>query len=227
MVAYTNQLRSSVDLVKEIADSGFVILVDDFHYMAKAVQAETAKVLKEGVRLGLKICTAAAVHRADDVVRALPELRGRVTAIDLQYWELSDLVAVGTQGFEIMNIHCPHDLIQHFAIEAAGSPQLMQRICLDACLVMGVREAPTKMVYWRPTPEQVKAIYEQASTTTDFRSLVDVLDAGPKLRGAERKEYSFRDGSKGDVYRCILRAMAMDPPILSFDYEESEADLCF
>jgi hypothetical protein len=127
-------------LVKEIGGTDFVILVDDFHYMSKAVQAETAKVLKEGVRQNLKVCTAAALHRADDVVRALPELRGRVTTIDLEYWGLPDLVKVAVQGFAAMNIKCPPELMEKFAIEAAGSPQLMQRICLDACLVMGARE---------------------------------------------------------------------------------------
>src|SRR5262249_25097986 len=52
------------------------------------------------------------------------------------------------------------------------------------------------------------------------RSLVDVLDAGPRTRGTERKTYRFHDGSEGDVYRVVLRALAHDPPRLSFPYTE-------
>ena len=75
----------------------------------------------------------------------------------------------------------------------------------------------------------LRKILEQTSSNTDFRSLVDVLDAGPKTRGAERKIYKFEDGSEGDVYRCILKAVAADPPRLSFDYEDLTkrvADIC-
>ena len=32
--------------------------------------------------------------------------------------------------------------------------------------------------------------------------------------------YEFRDGTEGDVYRCVLKAIAADPPRLSFDYED-------
>jgi hypothetical protein len=41
-------------VVKEISGSGFVILVDDFHYMPRNVQASAAKSIKEAVRLGVK-----------------------------------------------------------------------------------------------------------------------------------------------------------------------------
>ena len=63
-------------------------------------------------------------------------------------------------------------------------------------------------------------IMQQTSATTDFRSLVDVLDAGPRTRGTERKTYRFVDGAEGDVYRVVLKALATDPPRLSFPYPE-------
>jgi hypothetical protein len=55
---------------------------------------------------------------------------------------------------------------------------------------------------------------------TDFSTMLSVLQAGPKQRGTERKQYSFTDGSKGDVYRCLLLALKADPPQLSFRYDE-------
>ena len=36
----------------------------------------------------------------------------------------------------------------------------------------------------------------------------------------KRKVFSFVDGSKGDVYRCVLLAMKADPPRLSFPYDD-------
>ena len=62
-------------------------------------------------------------------------------------------------------------------------------------------------------------ILKRTSMSTNMKSVVDVLDSGPKTRGTERKQYSFRDGTEGDVYRCILKAISSDPPELSFEYD--------
>jgi hypothetical protein len=83
----TRDRRGLPQVVDEIGGSEFVILIDDFHYMDRDVQVEVAKSLKEAVRLGVKIATAAVSYRGDDVVRANPELRGRVRSIDLRYWK--------------------------------------------------------------------------------------------------------------------------------------------
>jgi hypothetical protein len=55
---------------------------------------------------------------------------------------------------------------------------------------------------------------------TNFSSMIAQLHKGPRQRGMERKEYTFIDGSKGDVYRCVLLAMKANPPRLSFKYDE-------
>jgi hypothetical protein len=207
-------------VVHEIANSDYVVLVDDFHYMPRGVQEEAAKSLKEAVRLGVKVCTAAVLHRGDDLVRANPELRGRVRAVDLKYWAPEDLRRIALTGFDALNVDPEPAMIELFVREAAGSPQLMQLLCLQACFVLGLRTASPKRRVLEVTADQRRAILEQASTATDFRSLIDVLDAGPKTRGQERKMYSFRDGTSGDVYRAVLKAVANDPPRLSFAYAD-------
>lgn len=212
--------RGLTQVVEEIADSSFVLLIDDFHYMPRSVQEEAAKAVKEAVRLGVKVCIASVTHRGDDVVRANPELRGRVRAVDLEYWKMDELRRIGEEGFGALNAKIDAQCIDQLALEAAGSPQLMQLICLNACFVLDLREKtliPRSVI---PTKDQTNRILEQTSASTDFRSLVDVLDAGPKTRGTERKIYTFSDGSKGDVYRCVLKAVASDPPHLSFRYED-------
>jgi hypothetical protein len=207
-------------VVRDIANSDYVVLVDDFHYMPRDVQGESAKSLKEAVRLGIKVCTAAVIHRGDDLVRANPELRGRVRAIDLKYWNPDDLRRIAEVGFDSLNVEIHSDLVDGLVREAAGSPQLMQLLCLQACFVLNVRSAPLMRRKLEVSTEQHRAILEQTSSATDFRSLIDVLDAGPKTRGQERKVYTFRDGSSGDVYRAVLKAVAHDPPQLSFSYTD-------
>jgi len=90
--------RGLKQVVHEIGGSDFVVLLDDFHYMDRGIQIEVAKTLKEAVRLGIKIITAAVSHRGDDVVRANPELRGRVRTIDLRYWRELELAQIASTG---------------------------------------------------------------------------------------------------------------------------------
>jgi hypothetical protein len=206
-------------VVHEIGNSDFVVLLDDFHYMNRDIQVEVAKTLKEAVRLGIKIVTAAVSHRGDDVVRANPELRGRVRTIDLRYWTRDQLRQIADVGFGHLNTIMGGSACEEFTAESAGSPQLMQLLCLQACFVLDLREK--RMLPHRIDVDEntLKKILVQTSASTDFRSLVE-LDAGPRTRGTERKTYQFKDGSGGDVYRVVLKALASSPPRLSFPYQE-------
>lgn len=214
--------RGLTQVVKEIANSEFVILIDDFHYMDRSVQIEVAKALKEAVRLGVKIVVAAVSHRGDDVVRANPELRGRVRSVDLGYWSQPELHKIADVGFKALNASVDDSAVLRFTEESAGSPQLMQSLCLQACFVFQLRQRSETLFPLNITPsaDTLRWIMQQTSASTDFRSLVDVLDAGPRTRGTERKTYTFHDRTEGDVYRVVLRAIAADPPRLSFPYEE-------
>lgn len=188
--------------------------------MPRGVQAEAAKAIKEAVRVGIKVCTAGVLHRGDDLVRANPELRGRVYALDLKYWNPTDLKQIAVSGFSALKMEVDDQSIDALVREAAGSPQLMQLLCLQTCFVLDSRREHLLRRKFVMSEEQVKAVMEQVSSATDFRSLIDVLDAGPRTRGTERKLYTFRDGSRGDVYRAALKAVSSDPPKLSFSYED-------
>lgn len=218
----TAERRGLVQVVHEIGNSDFVVLIDDFHYMPRAIQSDVAKSLKEAVRLGVKLVTATVSHRGDDVVRANPELRGRVRSIDLDYWTPDELRQIAINGFHALNADVDPAVIARLIVESAGSPQLMQLLCLQTCFVMGLRTGHDGMLprVLNPSNDQMSLIFTQTSANTDYRSLVDVLDAGPRTRGTERKTYQFHDGQSGDVYRVVLRAVSSNPPQLSFAYDE-------
>ena len=209
----------SAQVVKELANSDFIILVDDFHYIPRDIQEAVAREIKDVVRQKVKICAATVSHRGDDVMRANPELRGRLQTIDLPYWKTDDLKKIAITGLTKLGVNVKEVSLNRLAIEAAGSPQLMQLICLQMCFVKNLRSKLQGPINMEITDQDLLATFEQTSSSTDFRSLFDILDCGPKLRGKERKIYLFNDGSSGDVYRCVLKAIAADPPMLSFDYD--------
>ena len=207
-------------VAKEIAGSEYVVFIDDFHYIETAVREQIGKEIKAAAERGIRICTASVPHRQDDVVRSNPELRGRVTAVDMSYWTEKELQEIGTKGFEKLNVTMPSGLIEALAAEAFGSPQLMQTICLSLCFDRNIAESKFVSQKIEQHPGLLKQTFERATATTDFSSLVATLHSGPKLRGTERKQFAFSDGTSGDVYRCVLLTMKADPSGLSFTYDQ-------
>jgi hypothetical protein len=214
----TASRRGLPQVVSELANTPYTILLDDFHYIPAAVQVDVAQQLKDAASRGLRICVATVPHKADNVVRALPELRGRVLSIDLDYWTKRDLLLIPQLGCPLLGLEVDRASLAMFATEAAGSPQLMQSICQWMCNHLGVREtAEHKSVTLDDLGR--KEILFLTSNTADSRTLVRALISGPK-RSGDRRTYVHSDGRTGDVYLTVMRALAMDPPKLRIEYSE-------
>lgn len=216
----TAHRRGLPQVVDELAGTAMTILLDDFHYIPQAIQPDVAQQLKDAASRGVRICVASVPHRADNVVRALPELRGRVLAIDLDYWSRHNLMKIPQLGCPLLGLAVDAASLARFATEAAGSPQLMQSICLWMCNHLGVRETAAPPLEVTLDDAACREILFLTSCTVDFRSLVRALIAGPKTRPGERQLYTHRDGKKGDVYLTVMRAVAMDPPALAIGKDE-------
>lgn len=213
--------RGGIDqVVRDLANSEFVLFIDDYHYMPREVQMVVARQIKEAAERGVNVCTASVPHRADDVVRSNAELRGRVQNIDFAYWTAEEIKEIARRGFAALEADIRAGAIDAMAAEAFGSPQLMQQICLQSCLRLDIEEGRQGGRMIPVTEADLNKIFEQASTTTDFSSLLEGFHNGPKQRGTTRNQFDFRDGSSGDVYRCVLLALRESPPLLSFPYEE-------
>jgi hypothetical protein len=212
--------RGLPQVVTELANTSYTLLLDDFHYIPEAIQNDVAQQLKDAASRGVRICVASVPHRADDVVRALPELRGRVLSIDLDYWSKRDLLEIPRLGFPLLNLEIDAPSLATLATEAAGSPQLMQSICLYLCIHHGVRETvePGRSVKLDELAR--KEVLFLTSCTVDYRSLVRALITGPRVKPGERRMYVHSDGRTGDVYLTLMRALAIDPPALAFDYAD-------
>lgn len=102
--ASTSHSSGLTKVIKEISGSDFVIFLDDFHYIAVEHREEIGRQIKVAVDNGVKIISASVPHRTDDVVRSNSELRGRVAAVDVGYWELRHLQMIARQGFSALNV---------------------------------------------------------------------------------------------------------------------------
>jgi hypothetical protein len=211
-----NGISQAID---EIKNRDIVLFIDDFHYIERDVQRRIAEVIKDAINQGLTICTALVPHRGDDLQRANSDLRGRVWSLEIDYWEKEDLKKIADKGFSKLKIDFPEAAKEKFAEEAAGSPQLIQQMCLEACRLKGIRLRRKSVEKIEFDKEDIESTLSRVVDATNHQSTVEILDNGPKTRGKERNEYNFHDGKSGDVYRCILRAIRRNSS-LSIHYDK-------
>lgn len=205
-------------LIRELANTGLVVFIDDFHYIPKTVQIELSNQIKEAIRNNVLFVVASVPYHSDDAIRANPDLRGRTIKLDFDYWAPDELCKIANRGFSALQASASPAYVQALASEAAGSPQLMQSLCLTTCFENDVREIQSPTKYLVSDRDAIGKVCTRTAATSDYSSTVAKMMDGPKTRGQDRKSYLMKDGAVLDVYPLILRSIAVDPPELTLRY---------
>jgi hypothetical protein len=206
-------------LIRDFAKTDFVLFLDDFHYIDREAQSLIAQQIKEMIRQGVTIVCACVPYHSDDVLRANADLRGRITTFDFDYWTAHHLEQIAKKGFGALGVEVQQSIASRLAAEAAGSPQLMQALCLNAAFEAGVYEQMPDTCLLPPAEEFLDRVCQRTAMSADYSSVVERMREGPKIRGQIRKEYGMKNGAKTDVYPIVLSAIAQDPPQLRFRYQ--------
>lgn len=216
-------------LIRDLAGTGLVVFIDDFHYISKDAQEQVSFQIKEAIRNDVLFVLASVPYHSDDAVRANPDLRGRTVNIDFNYWDTLVLQKIAKTGFDALNIEIPEPYIIALAQEAAGSPQLMQVLCLYTCFELDLRERQAVMTSASVDMELIQKVCSRASTVADYTSTIAMMKDGPKTRGTNRAGHLLKTGEIFDVYPLILRAIALNPPELTIRYSNLQnriASIC-
>jgi hypothetical protein len=88
-----------VELLDLVRSRKKTLVVDDFHYIDRHVQASLVEQFKEAARAGCTIVVVSVPHRSDDVIRANPDLRGRLRLVEVSYWTEDELCNILKLGF--------------------------------------------------------------------------------------------------------------------------------
>ena len=216
------QTENAVDylqlLIRELANTELVVFIDDFHYIPRAIQIELSNQIKEAIRNSVLFVIASVPYHSDDAIRSNPDLRGRTIKIDFDYWKPEELLKISERGFETLKVMATDAYVRALASEAAGSPQLMQTLCLMTCFENNVREIQAIPRQIASDLDAIKIVCTRTAATSDYSSCVEKMKEGPKTRGQERKSHILKDGTASDVYPIIIRAIALDPPQLTQRY---------
>lgn len=212
--------RGLDDIIDVNNKDSFVLLIDDFHYLNSELQTAVGEALKQASEEGLKICVALIPHRSDDLTQANPDLQGRALTFELEYWEREDLKKIGNKGFDSLNIEFSSQAVDVFAKESAGSPQLMQQLCYDACGRKGIAGKQTQVVDIDMSQKEILDVLLWTGTSIDLNTVFEILNGEGISGKRQRKTHEFNDGDEGDVYEAILRGIASDPLQVSFNRSE-------
>lgn len=198
------------------------LIVDDFHHIEPEMQRAIVRGVKDLVFERVPIVFVAVPHHAADIVRAEPEMGGRVEQVEITPWLLSELEEIAIKGFSALNISCPQDISARMARESYGSPHLMQNFCLQICKANAVEE--TLPAGLGLMGELNEGFFRHVAATEGQSETYRRLAQGPRQR-TDRLGRRLRDGAVVDIYTAVLRAIAHTGPRMVLDWTEIRAAL--
>jgi len=207
-------------IIENLGGTEYVVFIDDFHYIPRNIQIELSNQIKEAVRENVCFVCATVPYRSDDVIRANTDLRGRIVNIDFNYWDSAELQKIAISGFKALNVSVSDAMIEAFASEAAGSPQLMQALCLYAAFELGIREKQVNKTKLNPNIAIIRKACIRTAEMTDYSSTVEKLKDGPVLSANENKQYLLKDDSISNIYKILLKSISLSPPKLTLRFPE-------
>jgi len=208
-----NPQRASLDA---LVAGGISLLVDDFHYIAQEAQRGIIQALKGAVFKGLTVILLAVPHRAFDPITVEQEVEGRFQHIEIEPWEIDDLILIPERGFAALNVTASSDLNKAICAEGFGNPLLVQEICSELCIKNDIYEwsASRQKLDEHLLPQALADIAKSKGFPK-----YNKLKAGPDAR-KKRQLRSFRDGTSQDKYSAILTAIASIGPKPRTSYDE-------
>lgn len=207
--------RPISSVAREVLRSrGGALVIDDFHFVERAVQRDIVRALKPLVLAGVPIILISISHRVQDVVTAEPDMTGRVESLKVKFWDIDELSVIAQKGFAALNVRDPGGhLAKHLADRSYGSPHLMQRFCRELCKSNGVRfrqQDPVDLV----APLDWDGFFAEQTDEASadwFRRLL----RGAQERGSERTKWQTKDFGRLDYYGVTLAAIAKSGPELA------------
>lgn len=194
------------------------LIVDDFHYIDKTLQASIVRALKSLIFDGLPVAIIAIPHRRYDAIKVEREMAGRIEQISIPSWSLDELVFIPLTGFDLLGKNFPRADASVLAQESLGSPHLMQEFCRRIAgrnILLGGTNPDFSIV-----SESTKNLIFEEIAETIGRPIFEKLARGPRQR-TDRKARELKTGQIVDIYELVLYALASTKPdLVSMEYEE-------
>lgn len=126
-------VSSRVAALQGLRPSSLPVVVDDFHYLPRNLQADLVRALKPLIFDGHPVVIIAIPHRRYDALKVEKEMTGRILPVEIPGWSKKELDFIPDTGFRKLNGSLPVATADRLAEESIGSPHLMQEFCRAIC----------------------------------------------------------------------------------------------
>lgn len=197
-------------------NENLVLVIDDFHYAPDAKRLQIAQQLKDAIRRGFKAIVVSLPHRADEAIRQNADLSGRLSLINMEPWDVSDLKEIAKIGFGKLNIKIEDSVATQIAIESLSSPQLMQYICLNICTILEMSNDENREI----NKDTLKTAYRYTTANFEYNDVIALMQRGPNTRGKNRNSFKTYSEKECDIYELIVKSIAENPPVMKLEFED-------
>ncbi len=188
-----------------LEELGVPVVIDDFHYVPDDVKQAMARAIKTAIPF-CKVVLIAVPHEAFEVVRGEPDMEGRVSTLKIDLWSNEELEFIGEKGFDALSIGGGDSIGRTLARNSFGAPFLMQDLCYQYAVTLGVLQTAEEPVAAVMPPSWDEFFARIANRTPPV--IFDHLLKGPKARGQTRVPRIFKSGQATDIYGALLYAIA-------------------
>ena len=194
--------------LESLMSSGKALIIDDFHFVSRALQRQVVRSLKHPVFKGLTVVVISTSHRLLDVILAEPNMDGRAAGLKVAMWSDEELAFIADEGFKALNLTDPDGSITQMLIKNSfGSPHLMQKFCKAICRLNGIRYRAEPIVALEGPEDWDKFFRDQVEGIAE--RWFDRLLRGPQERGNSRTKWARRKGGEADNYVLVMEAVAL------------------
>jgi hypothetical protein len=146
-------------------------------------------------------------------------MTGRIEDIEVPSWSLEELELIPSAGFPLLNARLAPGIGRQLALQAYGSPHLMQEFCQRRALQEGLTETSQSKVTISSVDDD---LYHQAAEGTG-KVIYDKLSKGPRQR-SDRLQRALSEGGTADIYGVVLKALSvLAPGLETVEYEQLRA----
>ncbi len=214
----SKSVSSRVVALRGLSTANIPLVIDDFHYLPKALQGNVVRALKPLVFDGLAAVIIAIPHRRYDAVKVEKEMTGRILPVDIPAWSKPELAYIPEHGFPLLNATVPKAQADRLPNESIGSPHLMQEFCRGICRAHNISTS----FEGRSTQlddHELEAAFKDTAETIG-RPIFEKLARGPRQR-SDRIARPLKSGGDVDIYGLVLHALAhIAPALVTIEYEE-------
>jgi len=194
------------------------VVVDDFHYIPKPLQASIVRALKPLIFDGLPVVIIAIPHRRYDAMKVEKEMTGRIQPMQIPAWTDEELAFIPQKGFDLLGYQLGLGTIGELAAQAIGSPHLMQDFCRGLCVRLRI-DAEREPAPLEVDRDDLEFVFRDIAESIG-RTIFEKLARGPRQR-TDRIQRVLKDGSQVDIYELVLHALAhLRPGLVSLEYED-------